>query len=167
MNVKLKINIFAFALITTLPIISFGEIEVSCTDITVKENEFEGEKNLFTPIINSQGKHQASILKNVSKRNKNSFYLHLTTIGRTVVVDGKGAYIIFDDKTKFYKNVKIDVEANEKGFEYSAFIKLTAKDFKLLKSKKIDKYMLYIYEDSLYDVDAESLRNNAKCIENM
>jgi hypothetical protein len=167
MNIKLKINIFVFVLISIFPTISLGENEVGCTNITVKENEFKGEKNLYTPIINSQGRSQASILKNVSKRNKTVFYLHLTTIGRTVVVDGKGAYIIFDDKTKFYKDVKIDVKANEEGFKYSAFIELTTEEFELFKHKKIDKYMLYIFEDSLYDEDAESLRNNAKCIENM
>jgi hypothetical protein len=82
------------------------------------------------------------------------------------VVDGKGAFILFEDGKKWSKSVEIDVDATENGFEYTAFIPLINSDLKLLKSKKISKIKLYIFEQSMSEDDANMFIQDVNCIIN-
>ena len=83
-----------------------------------------------------------------------------------IVFFGGGPIIILDicflnlNKT----TQKVDVEAESSNFEYRAFITLTPNDLILLKSKKIAKFRLYIYDNSIDEYFAEKFINYVKCV---
>lgn len=135
---------------------------VSCDRITSEKDDFKDEVTLRTPLLAA-----AQISKIKSKHKNPRYYLLLSTIGRTVVVDGKGAFILFEDEGKWSKSVRIDVDATENGFEYTAFIPLTNADMKLLKSKKISKFKLYIFEQYMSENDANMFIQDVNCIVNL
>ena len=85
-------------------------------------------------------------------------------MGLTPTIDGVGATILFDDGTKWINKVKIDVDATEKGFEYKAFIRLTLGDLEKLKSKKIKRFRLYIYDQEIKPNEAEDFQIYVNCI---
>lgn len=133
----------------------------SCDRISSEKDDFTDEVTLATPFLVA-----AQIAKIKSKRNNIHYYLRLSTIGHTVVVDGRGAFILFEDGKKWSKSVEIGVDSTDGGFEYHAFIPLTNADLKLLKSKKISKFKLYIFEQSMSEDDANLFIQDVNCIIN-
>jgi hypothetical protein len=104
------------------------------------------------------------IYKYVKKGKPTLYYLGLRTYGSTVNVYEKGVTILFDDGTKWYKQSKIDVQADNNGFEYSAFILLNASDLLTFTTKKIKKFRLYIYDGAINTSDADKFNLFIKCV---
>jgi len=154
-------NIIIAIILFTICISSNAE-SASCDRITSEVDDFNDEVTLRTPFSSA-----VAISKIKSKHAKPNYYLSLFTVGHTVVIDGKGAYILFEDGKKWSKSVKIDVDATQSGFRYSAFVPLTNSDLKLLKSKKISKFKLYIFEQSISDDDANMFIQDVSCITNL
>lgn len=77
------------------------------------------------------------------------YYLSLTTYGGTVTLYEKDVYILFEDGTKWRKTEKIDCDASDNGYRYSAWITLNSLDLSTLKSKKIKKFRLYIHDQEV------------------
>ncbi len=137
--------------------------KVICSKIERMVDDFTGEINLNSPISNNYRLSSMIIYKNINK-NKSNYYLGLRTTGSTVVVDGTGATMLFTDGTKLTKPVKIDVEADKDGFEYSVFITLTQADLATLSTKQIKKFRLYIFDEEASQSDGDEFRIFVKCI---
>ena len=111
-------------------------------------DDFTDEIKINSPIFDDM-----CFIKIVKVNKTVDYYLRLTTSSYSVNVLEKGVIILFTDNTKLNKpNVDIDIKASSYGYNYSAFIPLTLNDLKLLKTKKIKKYRLYIHDE---DVDSE------------
>jgi hypothetical protein len=134
-----------------------------CSKIERQIDDFTGVVKLNSPISTNYKIASMIIYKEISK-TKTSYFLSLRTIGSTVNVNGTGATILFDDGTKWAKPVKIDVEADKNGFEYTAFITLTQADLVTFSTKKIKKYRLYIYDEEINPSDADKFKIYMKCI---
>ncbi|MDH5825814.1 hypothetical protein [Sphingobacterium faecium] len=133
--------------------------------LVVNIDEFTGQKKIMSPSNLSlsdklyTGDTKVRLIKIIIK-GVSSYYLSLNTHGSTYNVGDKGVIILFKDGTKLNKPlVDIDVSSSYgSGWEYSAFIKLNQSDLNLLKTKSINKFRLYIYDDSL----TEEISNNFK-----
>lgn len=137
---------------------------IICDKIERKIDDFTSEINLNSPLSEGRKTSDVIIYKDI-KSGKATYYLRLTAYGNTVSVDGKGVIILFEDGTKLNKPTqKVDVEAESSIFEYSAFITLTPNDLILLKTKKIAKFRLYIYDNSIDEYFAEKFTYYVKCI---
>ena len=155
-----KKNIIIATILLTISIPSNAQ-PASCNQITSDKDDFTNEVTSRTSFINT-----VQITKRKSGSNNPQYSLSLSTVGLTVVVDGYGAIILFEDGEKLSKSAKIEVDAIESGFKYTAFIPLTNADIKLLKSKKISKYKLYIFEQTLSEVKANIFIEDVNCIIN-
>lgn len=137
--------------------------KVLCEKIKRRVDDFTGAINLNSPISNDLKIASMIIYKEISK-TKTTYYLNLSTIGNTAVVNGTGATILFTDGTKWTKPVKIDVRAGNTGFDYSASITLTQADLNTLATKTIKKYRLYIFDEEINLSDADKFKIYLKCI---
>lgn len=138
-------------------------VDDSCSTIQKKIDEFEGTVRLNSPMSVGYRLAPMIIYKDVEK-GKAIYTLSLRTIGHSVTVDGKGAIILFTDGTKITKPVEIDVDADESGFEYSAYITLTATDLDSLSKKKVKKFRLYIYDEDVEEGFSTAFAANVACI---
>jgi hypothetical protein len=117
-----------------------------CEKIIRKIDDFTGAITINSPFFEGSNSSDAVIFKEI-KNGKATYDLNLTAYGSTVSVDGKGVIILFEDGTKINKTTqKVDVKAKESNFEYSVYITLSPNDLILLKTKKIAKFRLYIYD---------------------
>jgi len=135
-----------------------------CKKIKRKVDDFTDDITINSPLIDNRNISSMIIYKTISK-GKVIYNLRLKTFGSTVIVDGTGAIILFEDGTKITKPVKIDVEADTKGFEYSAFLPLTQNDLEILSSKKVKKFRLYIYDETVNPVFAAKFKIYIDCIQ--
>lgn len=140
------------------------DINALCSKIEKRTDDFTNEVTINNPII--EGRQISSmILYKTVKSGKVSYSLSLRTYGSTVNVGETGVIILFDDGTKISKpTVKIDVDTDEKGFEYSAYIPLTETEVKSLTTKKIKKFRLYIYDKEVSPGFAEKFTYYVKCV---
>lgn len=140
------------------------DINALCSKIEKRTDDFTNEVTINNPII--EGRQISSmILYKTVKSGKVSYSLSLRTYGSTVNVGETGVIILFDDGTKMSKpTVKIDVDTDEKGFEYSAYIPLTETEVKSLTTKKIKKFRLYIYDKEVSPSFAEKFTYYVKCV---
>jgi hypothetical protein len=138
-------------------------LDAICKNIERKVDDFTNEVKINSPLSENYKMCDMIIYKDI-KNGKSVYTLSLTAYGSTANVGGKGVIILFEDGTKINKpTVEIDVEANSSNFEYSAYITLNLNDLKLLSTKKIDKYRLYIY-DKVNGSFAEKFQYYVKCV---
>jgi len=142
--------------------ISYNEVEL-CADIEKNVDEFTGETKWSTPMSN-RFELSRTILYKYAKKGKVNYYLSLRTTGSTLNVNEAGVIILFTDGTRFSRNIKIDVEADKDGYEYSAFIPLVAADLIAFSTKTIKKFRLYIYDESINNVEADKFKIYVKCL---
>lgn len=134
-----------------------------CSKIDKQIDDFTNEVKLNSPLMSSRQLSPMIIYKHINN-GKIVYYLSLSTYGSTVNVNENGVIILFQDGTKWTRASKINVEADSKGFEYSAFITLTPADLVTFSTKKIKKFRLYIYDKEVNSSDAEKFRLYAQCI---
>lgn len=147
---------FTFPFLTSK--IIFDEKE-TCGDLFRRVDDFTDKIKISNPL----GELPMMIYKDISK-SRTDYYLRLSTTGSTVNVDGKGVIVIFEDGTKWTRQVKIDVDAGSEDYDYSAFITLTAADLNTFATKTIKKYRLYIYDEELPQFQGEKFKLYAACI---
>ena len=140
------------------------DLNALCLKIEKTTDDFTNVVTFNNPII--EGRQISSmILYKTVKSDKVTYYLSLQTFGSTVNVGKTGVIILFDDGTKMSKpTVKIDVDAEEKGFKYRAFIPLTEIEVKSLNTRKIVKFRLYIYDEEVSPGFAEKFSYYVKCV---
>lgn len=130
-----------------------------CKNIDKKEDKFNGSVHLFTP-----KKGLISFMKAIDG-DKESVFISVTQFGKTLNVNEKGLYLLFEDGSKLeYPNAKIDVEATSEGYFYKAFQILSNDDIENLSTQLITDKKLYIYEGSIDKEDAIALKNYLKCL---
>jgi hypothetical protein len=134
-----------------------------CTKLERQVDDFTGAIKINSPISSNYDIEPMIIYKDITK-TKTSYFLSLSSYGSTVSTNGTGATILFTDGTKWTKPVKIDVEVDKDGYEYSAFITLTAADLTTFMTKKIKKYRLYIYDNIINPINADKFKIYVKCI---
>ncbi len=140
------------------------DINTLCSKIERRTDDFTNEVTINNPIIEGR-KISSMILYKTIKSGKVFYFLSLETYGSTVNVGETGLIILFDDGTKMSKpTIKIDVDTDEKGFKYSAYIPLTETELKSLTKKKIKKFRLYIYDEEVSPGFAEKFTYYVKCI---
>lgn len=142
---------------------SFNE-DLLAKDISKEIDDFTGEIKYNSPLSENYSMNDMIIYKQINK-GAPVYYLSLHTTGSTVNVKERGVIILFEDGTKLSKpNIEINVKAGDRGFNYSAFFSLTSNDLIALKSKKIKKYRLYIYDNTIDQNFADKFRIYVKKI---
>jgi hypothetical protein len=145
--------------------IKFDE-KVLCSQIEKYIDEFTGEIKFSSPMFDNHNFLSTSVEK-VINNAKTQYFLSLTTHGSTAVVNGTGATILFTDGTKLIKSTaKVDVNVTSDGFDYSVFMSLTPSDLALLKTKKIKKFRLYIFDEDVKSIESERFKVYMNCIVN-
>lgn len=134
-----------------------------CSKVDKQIDDFTNELKFSSPLMNGRKLSPIIIYKHVNK-GKAVYYLSLRTYGNTVNVNESGVIILFEDGTKWNRASKIDVESDSNGYEYSAFITLTSADLITFSTKKIKKFRLYIYDETINPSDAEKFRIYTQCI---
>jgi len=160
---KILLLLFSILFINAESKAQENEASDVCSRIERKVDEIEGEIQLNSPLINGSALSSLIIYKDI-KNGKAVYYLSLKTRGSTVVVDGKGATILFTDGTKLKKEEDIDVDSDESGFKYSAFITLTPADLVTFSTKKIKMFRLYIFDKIVSPEDSEEFTAYVSCI---
>jgi hypothetical protein len=135
-----------------------------CSKIERRVDDFTDKVSLNSPIIESRKLAPMTIYKSI-EGIRTVYYLSLRTYGRTANVGESGVIILFDDGTKMNKpSEEIDIDTDDRGFEYSAFIALTETEVQLLTTKKIKKFRLYIYDEEVNPGEANKFTHYVKCV---
>ena len=126
-------------------------------------DDFTNEIKIDCPVLGTPAR-TVHLIKTIN-RGKVQYFMRLMTQGSSVVVDGKGVYILFTNGTKLMKEgAKVTVDTDHNGYSYSAFLLLTSSDLKILASKNIKKFRLYIFDGELNERESEQFRIYAKNI---
>ena len=135
-------------LMTILAILFTGV--VSAQNLERTADEFTGKVTISTSFNNTVILHK-SITEFGTK-----YYLSLHAKGSTCIVDGAGVYIKLDDNTNLIKTKEeIDIEVNDSGgYTYSAFVTLTPAEVKILTTKTIIRYKLYVFTNEVLGSEA-------------
>jgi hypothetical protein len=127
--------------------------------ISREVDKFTGDVLIFT-----------SMLRKYIRQNKTiEYFLILESEAHTVNYGCKGVTVLFTDGTKWIKSSeKVDVNISSSGLSFyaSAWIRLNQEDLKVLQSKKISAYRLYIYDTDLSIEESTRLSNAVKIIVN-
>lgn len=133
-------------------------------NITVKQDEFEGNRTIYSPLSDKMG-----FYKDISRGGVSTYYLSAKTYGPTVVYDGEGIFILFEDGTKLTrKGVKVNVDYVSREYspyKYSVFMRLTDEEIDTLKKKKVSKFKLYVFDENLTKKESSNLFEYANCIQ--
>lgn len=136
--------------------------KILCSRIIGKFDDFTRQYTYNTPFL-EYGTPDIVAYKTI-KNNIVSYILSLHAHSPSLSLNIRGATILFSDKTSLFKNVKIDVDADSEGYQYSAYIAITKAELDLLLKKKIWKYRLYIYDGEPENKDAELFKTYLKCL---
>jgi hypothetical protein len=140
------------------------DLTLLCLQINKNIDDFTKEITFNTPRIENVRIAPMIIYKTI-KNGKVYYDLSLTTYGSTVNIGKTGIIILLDDGTKINKpTIKIDVNAKSDGFEYRAYVRLTEAEVKLLATKQINKFRLYIYDKEVDSFFAEKFLHYVNCI---
>ena len=140
------------------------DINTLCSKIENQKDDFTDNISINSPIIESREIASMILYKHIMS-GKITYALSLQTSGVTVNVGQTGVIILFDDGTKMNKTtIEFDVDADEKGYKYSAYVPLTETEVKSLTTKKIKKFRLYIYDEELNQTFAEKFTYYVKCV---
>lgn len=128
-------------------------------------DDFTGKVTYYTPLcIDHYNKCYSAIAYKIIANTEVRYYLSFKAIGNIPIVDGSGVKVLFIDNTVWEKLVSIDVEATEKGFKYSVYIPVTYNDIDVFASKKIKKFRLYIFDETVGEDKADDFMRYVKCL---
>jgi len=133
------------------------------SEINREVDDFTGVVKISSPLLSGLKLSQMIIYKYIN-RGKSHYILGLSTYGNIVTINGTGVIVLFSDGTKWTRQSKIDVDAENDGFEYSAYITLTEEDLIRFSTKKIKKFRLYIYDAEINSNDANKFKLFVKCV---
>lgn len=131
-----------------------------CSKIENQKDKFEDKETFYTPFESG-----ISFVKTVEK-GKSAIFMSVRINGSSLSVSKKGLNILFEDGTKLTKpeaGIDTDVSSGS-GYVYSAFIKLTPADIKLLTEKSITDTRAYIYDGMVDKESAKKIREYLKCL---
>jgi len=135
-----------------------------CERIERTVDDFTGEVRLNSPLSEGRLISPVGLLKSITD-GKSSYYLSLHTSGETVNFGQKGAIVLFADGTKISKpSAEINVTYNTNKFEYRAFVPITEAELKMLQTKSIKKFRLYIYDEEISEGLSERFMHYVQCL---
>lgn len=141
-----------------------NEEDEHCHCIEKKELGFLGVTYLHTPSRGSVEQNPASVHKTVQD-GKAAYSLNLRGYGTRPHSRVRGVTIIFKDGSRIIRNnAEVTAQTTEKGYEYSASIKLTPDELEKLRTVPIAKHRLYIYDTDLGTDYANKLKLLSRCI---
>lgn len=127
-------------------------------------DDFTGKISISTPVIYKSELSPVIMHKDI-QNEQIVYYLSLNTKDRTLSTNNSGVIILFTDGTKWSADEKINVEAGDKRYyNYSVFIKLTDNDVIALSKKKINKFRLGIYDESVNSIFADKFMMFVNCL---
>lgn len=132
----------------------FGQEDCS-NKLEAKKDKFTGEKTINTPLM-----HTLAMSKVV--KDSVNYFLSLTARGETLNYNTKGAYVLFEDGSKFIKEdamLKVRINPYGAGYLYDAFIPVTNREIELFSTKTITDIKLYIYDHGY----KKSIADEFKC----
>lgn len=137
----------------------------SCDKIEKKVDEFTGDIRLYSPLSKGFKMNPMIIYKSIIK-DDTIYYLSLRTPGLTLNVGETGTIILFEDGSKITSSDKIDVKVNSggDGYIYNVFFLLSKEDMQILRTKKIKKFRLYIYDEEVKEDFASTFNEYVNCI---
>ena len=120
-------------------------IPVDVNDSIVREiDDMTDDIKISSPVSKTM-----AILKRI-KTDGTSYYFMLSTTGVTGINNSKGVIVLFDDNTRMtLPDEEITLNTEIDGFRYFAVIKLTKEDLIILATKKIKKYRLHIFDQTI------------------
>ncbi len=98
---------------------------------------------------------------------KDTLYLfRLRTYGITLNISETGVIILFTDGTKMIKETKIAVDIGDEtnSWLYKANITASSEDLKILATKTIKKFRLFIYDKDINEKEGNDFREYVNCI---
>lgn len=133
-----------------------------CESISYGKDKFTGEKMWET-----EYNEFITIEKHIKKANT-TYYFSLFYYDSFLTIPPKNTALIllFSDGTKLtkYDDVNVDYIDSEKGYQYHFFTSLNSNDLKILGSKKITDYKLYIFSSEFDKTPSERLMKQTKCL---
>ncbi|VDH16852.1 Uncharacterised protein [Algoriella xinjiangensis] len=133
-----------------------------CESISYSKDKFTGEKMWET-----QYNEFITIEKHI-KNTSTAYYFSLFYYDNFLTIPPKNTALIllFSDGTKLtkYDDVNVDYIDSDKGYQYHFFTSLNSNDLKILGSKKITDYKLYIFSSEFDKVASERLMKQTKCL---
>jgi hypothetical protein len=138
-----------------------NDVKSLCETIEISKDDFTGIIRFKTPPKQNRG---CDIIAITDDGAPTKYYLYLTTYGTTANVGENGVKILLRDGTIIEKDTEVDIQPTDNSFIYSAMVSLNIKEVVSLSKTKIDKFRLYIYDQSIEDVDSEMLCNYMNCI---
>ncbi|HLU86483.1 MAG TPA: hypothetical protein VKZ44_01935 [Taishania sp.] len=140
------------------------DLDYICSLIEKKTDDFTNEIKLNSPLTVNTEVAPLIIYKTI-KNNQVIYNLALQTYGVTFNSNQSGVIILFDDGTKMNKpSTKVNVDYSNSGYEYRSFIFLTENDMKILSTKRIKKFRLYIYDKEIEPMYSNKFTKLVKCI---
>ncbi|WP_145993542.1 hypothetical protein [Tenacibaculum dicentrarchi] len=130
-----------------------------CKKIKTTTDKFDGKTTSRTDY--SEG---VSFIK-ITKDNSSKIYMSINEIGSTLNVGKKGLILLLENGKKINRpNAKLNTRINKggRGYIYSAFIKLTQEEIKLIIENKITDNRLYIYDGEIKN--GEKFGEYLKCL---
>ena len=128
-------------------------LSVSVGKVSTRTDSFTGVTTMSTDVLRS-----AAIYANGSSE-KMEYILNLEVSGSTVIYDGVGAFVLFQDGS-VWKKEKAPISVTFRSeFKYYCYIDLTIEDMKLFSEKKIDKIKLYVFENSMSEAHSVQFKS--------
>lgn len=139
-------------------------INAFCSRIKKSKDDFTNEITINNPLVEG-GAIAPVVIYKLFKNGRANYFLSMTTYGSTLSVRENGVIVLFEDGTKLSKPMaKIDVEIDNNGFKYSAFMSLTEIELSAFIAKKIKKFRLYIYDKDVDQSFAQKFTYYVKCV---
>ena len=147
--------------------LSFNTIAQSlpkaCKKITRELDDFSGEVILSTPY----GWNMPVITKVIDGESE-VIYFTLYANGLTLNVGEKGVIMLLDNGDRITRpEAKIDVDAQENGWRYSAMFRLTDEEVETLSNTTINKFQLYVYDMTIHKKGKATLMTQMGCLSEM
>lgn len=132
-----------------------------CDKIDRTVDDFSGTIKINSPILS-----KVVIYKEIHK-NKTNYYLHINTSDNYCVVNGRSSIVIFQDGSRWVNSSAVDISVSGSKYMYSIFVSLSAKDLAIFSSKNIKKFRLYIFDDEMKEIEAETFKLQLQCVMNV
>ena len=142
--------------------------KIWCYEVEREIDDFTNEIIINSRIVFYNKTSPVTIYKYINK-NVITYYLSLKTYGFTPIALEKGVIILFEDGSKLNKpNVNIDIQVTQNAnYEYSAFFRITTSELSILRSKKIKKFRLYIFDEIINEEFSIRFPEYVKCVMDM
>lgn len=169
-TIILFVSVLSFAQVATYEIIDLANPEKKeesnninpCSNIGEMKSKFDSNKSYFT------SRSPISIEKHINK-GVVTYYLSIFYYNSFLSIPSSKSEIgiLFSDGSKIKKidnDINVEYSSYDNKYQYHSFVTITSSEAKMIASKTISDYKLYIYEQEFDINDAKKLQIEAKCV---